>query len=343
MEIITQEVRYVYVDVIGFTRGRSVEAQTEIVEILNELIKAGITSVGLSLENTILLPTGDGACIAIMDLLASYDIHLKLAINLVSQVEQYNESIDDDMRKFELRLGINENVDNVVEDINGNKNVAGAGISIARRVMDLADAQQILVGATVFETLRHREKYMRSFVGFSTQVKHGTYMNVYQYVGSDVPGLSVDTPTRFKCEAAEERGLTEYEAYYFAHSINNREYFASLHGDSISKYVGVIILWLLAEQSLNKSRATMFSVPKSQVHGGYNAPIEEIYEYYAKIDFWIAVKFKDLVSAKLRGLEEYFNRADGLVLYHAVNDDGEAKLRQEYPEIWESMVKENTA
>lgn len=59
-------------------------------------------------------------------------------------------------------MGINTNADNLVTDINGARNLAGAGINIAQRVMDSADGNQILVSHSVYDTLRDREKRTRT-------------------------------------------------------------------------------------------------------------------------------------------------------------------------------------
>src|SRR5207247_1118195 len=113
-------------------------------------------------ENRILLPTGDGMCIALIATYLPYDIHLTLAVEILSALERRNTEITDPMRRFEVRIGLGENVDNLVTDANGHPNVAGYGINTSQRVMSLADGNQILVSRTVFETLRGRERYMNS-------------------------------------------------------------------------------------------------------------------------------------------------------------------------------------
>jgi Adenylate and Guanylate cyclase catalytic domain len=86
---------------------------------------------------------------------------------ILNELKDRNSKAHDEMRQFEVRIGLNENVDNRVVDINGRPNVAGAGINMAQRVMSPADGSQILIGAAVYETLRHRECYMNTFREFS--------------------------------------------------------------------------------------------------------------------------------------------------------------------------------
>lgn len=335
----TQQVRYVYVDVVGFTLDRSVEAQTEIVGALNELVLEGLRAVNVSRAQAILIPTGDGACIAIMDREAAFDIHLQLARDLVGRVHKRNEAEGDEMRQFSLRLGINENVDNVVEDINGSRNVAGAGISSARRIMDLADAQQILAGSTVYETLRQREKYMKAFRKFSARIKHGASLDVYQYILEGTPGLSLGIPSYFEVAPAKERELSEFEAYYFAHSLQSRSLFAANRGDPSIRYAAVTLLWFLAQDSVDAAHATEFSAPTRRTYGGFNTPIAEAYDHYRAISVWLTAAFLTLAREQFRGLEPYFEREGLGSLCHVVNDEGEAKLKRDHPGIWQAMLE----
>jgi len=63
---------------------------------------------------------------------------------LLAKINDHNVNTADTMRRFDVRVGINSNVDNLIKDINNRENLAGAGINIARRVMDAADANQIM-------------------------------------------------------------------------------------------------------------------------------------------------------------------------------------------------------
>jgi class 3 adenylate cyclase len=176
---LTARVKYVFLDIVGYSNARSAEAQAEIISQLNLIVRHSTANLLHRRDSYLFLPTGDGMCVAILDISTEYDIHLKLALNILKEIQTYNESCSDEMRKFEVRIGLNENVDNRIVDINGNNNIAGAGINSAQRVMSTADASQIMVGETVFETLRHRELYMNSFVRFEAVIKHGVRMPVY--------------------------------------------------------------------------------------------------------------------------------------------------------------------
>ena len=99
-------------------------------------------------------------CIALVDIPRPFDVHLTLALTLLRHVDQHNASTTDESRRFQIRIGIGENIDNIVTDVNGRQNVAGMGISTTQRVMSLADGGQILLSSAVHDTLSSREKYL---------------------------------------------------------------------------------------------------------------------------------------------------------------------------------------
>ena len=61
MEPQTTDAKYIFIDVVGFSRGRSIEAQTDIVAAMNELVRASLKDGGVSSDATVLIPTGDGS------------------------------------------------------------------------------------------------------------------------------------------------------------------------------------------------------------------------------------------------------------------------------------------
>ena len=244
-EVSTIPAKYIFLDVVEFTKDRSVEAQVEIVGILNEIVRTCLKQHIISNRRRILLPTGDGLCIALLDVKDPYDIHIRIAISILGNLHKHNSNSDlRESRKFQVRIGINANDDNLVTDINGRKNIAGAGINSAQRVMDQADGGQILVSQTVSEHLQHREKYMDSFEEFTATTKHGTRINVYQLLDYTAHGLNVETPRAFHVEE-EDNELTRFVAYYLAHAMSNREALLE-HKDATDMYGGVILLYFKA-------------------------------------------------------------------------------------------------
>lgn len=82
----------------------------------------------------IVLPTGDGMAIGF---LLNPELPLKLSIQLHQKLRSYNHSKKSNEDLISVRIGISSGPIFIVSDINGNQNVWGPGIIVARRVMDL--------------------------------------------------------------------------------------------------------------------------------------------------------------------------------------------------------------
>jgi class 3 adenylate cyclase len=190
--------KYIFLDIVGFTHARFTEAQADIVKQLNEIVSETIKRKSISDDKRIFLPTGDGICIALLGVENPFDIHIQIALTILDLLNTYNASAQSDVRRFQVRIGIDANTDTLVADINNQQNIAGAGISMASRIMNLADGNQILVGETVYNVLRHREKYTSAFKAFQATVKHNTQMSVYQFISPDYEGLNIAPPTHFQ-------------------------------------------------------------------------------------------------------------------------------------------------
>lgn len=333
MEATTARVQYVFLDVVGFTKDRSVEAQSEIVSNLNSVVTRAMGALEIPANDTMLLPTGDGIAIALIQV-PGFDRHLQLALHILRLVAEHNGSASDPTRQFEIRIGINENIDNVITDINGRRNVAGAGISMAQRIMDKADGGQVLVGSTVHDTLRQRERYMSSFRAFTARGKHGVTFTVYQFVAKDAPGLKVSTPSVFVVTKSEPKKLTRFEAYYAAHAIANRDFLFSRKADSTRIYTASILLCLLAEDSENAANTPTHEEPTPHTWRAGAVPFEEQYQHYDALGFWILAYFSEyLVASRLPSLVEHLAGPDWERATWFIKPSGVQKLISEWPQV----------
>jgi class 3 adenylate cyclase len=219
VEPTTCSAKYIFMDVVGFTHGRSVEAQTSIVDVLNKTVLGTLSKLKIAPDEHILIPTGDGICVGLINTEAEYpyDIHMLVALDILESLDTYNANTENVMYQFQVRIGINANEDNLVIDINKNKNLAGAGISVASRIMDKADGNQILVGQSVFDRLQQREQYMDKFQPYRAEVKHGLSLSMYQYIKEGHRGLNISPPSSFiedrKPEVKVEFITMEQEAH----------------------------------------------------------------------------------------------------------------------------------
>src|SRR5215207_3694596 len=116
------DAKYIFLDVVGFTRGRHVEAQASIVEKLNEIVRHVLdVSLKVPENDCILIPTGGGICIVLLGRDAPYDAHVQVAFGILARLDAHNENTADEMLRFEVRVGLNENRDNEITDINGHR------------------------------------------------------------------------------------------------------------------------------------------------------------------------------------------------------------------------------
>lgn len=329
----TARVQYVFLDVVGFTKDRSVEAQSEVVAALNSVVSSSLSTLKVPQAQTVLLPTGDGIAVALIDV-PGVDVHLQLASQILRLVAAHNSTASDPSRRFEVRIGINENIDNVLDDVNGRRNVAGAGVSMAQRIMDKADAGQILVGSTVYETLRQRERYMTSFQAFTARGKHGITFSVYQFLAKDLPGLNVNVPTAFVIAKREPEKLTKLAAYYLAHAIVNSEFLRSRKTDPIREYAAAILLAFLAEDSVDTADTPAHEETTRRTWRAGVASFEEQYYHYRELDFWVLARFSEMIQQKhLGAYTQHFSGDNWEKSKWLVEKSGVRKLLLEWPQI----------
>jgi adenylate/guanylate cyclase family protein len=325
-----KRIKYVFLDVVNFTK-RDVEAQSSVVSTLNELVSRAVEEVGVSVDKRLYIPTGDGMCIALLELDEPLDLHLKLALKILENIQVHNNSTDEPELRFGVRVGINENVDNLVQDINGRQNVAGAGINLAQRLMDQGDAGQIIVGTQVFEILKHRRAYKYAFRSRDVKVKHGYTLTANQYLG-DSPGLDRGMPSAW----IKEERLTSLVAHYMAHALKNRDFFMNHLED---EYTGIVLLWFLAKDSLGRAETPAIQkFTPSTPHA--EAGLEAQLEYFKSIKFSICSEFTSLIRGDHLWVHSdlFEKQRFGLTTdFRFLSPRGINKLRQEFPELLTSF------
>lgn len=203
MKAETRHVKYAFADVVDFSVDRTVEAQVEIVTALN----AAFTNAAESLE-VIFLPTGDGICAGIIEVNASADAHIQLALDVLKHVHEWTQQALEN-RKCVVRFGVNEGVDTLITDINGRKNLAGAGINQAQRLMSIADGNQIVLGRAAFDSVSVHDDYANAFRELRVEVKHGQILTAYQFVRDGFPFLNNDVPESVQRTDPIELAMTQ--------------------------------------------------------------------------------------------------------------------------------------
>jgi class 3 adenylate cyclase len=323
-------VKYIFLDVVGFTVGRSVEAQADIVNALNEIVRESVSDTTIKPDKVIFLPTGDGLCIALIDIDDPYDVHIRLATRIVSLVEQHNAVVLSTPRKFLVRIGVNTNIDNLVTDINGRPNLAGAGINFAARVMSLADGNQILVSSAVYEVLRYRELYESSFKHFEGEVKHRVRTAVYQLIGQ-YPGLSTAVPREFQPKIRVIPNLDGPIAFYFALSHKFRDFIME-HNAEYHNRAAIVWLWYRALDANEVATAKPFERPDCHTFGGTEISDIEQLRHYEGNNFGLVWDFVEyLISHEFAVYTRYFEEGAHGIDFRFVNSEGWAKVESDFP------------
>lgn len=336
--------KYVYLDVVQFSK-RSAEAQSEIVQSLNEIVHdvLGHHEVNED-EDCILIPTGDGMCIALTSTDLSYDIHIQIALSVLGSVDLHNKATENETRQFQVRIGINQNTDILITDINGRKNIAGAGINVASRIMDKADGGQILVSQAVYHELQPSEVYMDRFRKFDALGKHNIRFQVHQYSDEKHHGLNRETPSAFSASSSPKEKLSEQTAHYFAQAILHKQDLLKIKARPRIYWDGAafVLLRLLATDAYRTSNASEFDDPPTMhTHGAGRLSFEEQYDYYASQDSWVLGQAENHIAdgddpPGLSRHSECFEYGDWTRHYEFVNAEGIKRLKEEWPTIWDS-------
>lgn len=167
-----------YVDIVGLSDpSMSTKTQIKKIEILNKCIVECDAYKAIPEDSLLILPSGDGVAIGFLQ---GPELPLKLAIELHKKLAEYNKAkIPSEI--VQVRIGLHSGNVFVVNDIQGNKNIWGPGIIIARRVMDFGDENHILLSNTLAESLYELSdeyhqiiKPVHDFV-----LKHGKTMLLY--------------------------------------------------------------------------------------------------------------------------------------------------------------------
>lgn len=330
-EFITQRVKYIYLDVVGFTHNRTVEAQVQIVSALNRIVKASHKRSFPELE-VIYIPIGDGICICLLNSQV-YDDYITIAEEIIRRINAvHNPRVKQSLR-FQVRIGINENVDNIITDINGNPNVCGAGVNEAQRIMSFGDSNHILVGRIVADSLTPREKYSQAFRDYTGITKHNRTMQVYQYIGGNIADLNRDPPTFFAPPPPKK--LTEYAAYYIATLLRNHKFIQEkIQEHWFNAYPLGVQMAYLAEDLLGHSKDTTLDIYDNHMPKTPNNTLQEQFEFFDKLPWYVLL---DLYEHKLRShltnlYSDCFEEGSS-GLFITVSEKGRQKLKNDYPDI----------
>jgi TolB-like protein/class 3 adenylate cyclase/cytochrome c-type biogenesis protein CcmH/NrfG len=182
-----------FIDIVGYSK----LLITEQSKLLNELTTA-ITGteqfhIAEAEGKLIRLPTGDGMALVFRnDPEAPAQCALELSLRLKSHPELH------------VRMGIHSGPVKEVTDVNQKTNVTGAGINIAKRVMDCGDAGHILLSKHAADDLEQYPEWREHLHDLGPiLVKHELKLDIVSFHNGEVG--NADLPEKFKETARASR------------------------------------------------------------------------------------------------------------------------------------------
>src|SRR6058998_725035 len=175
-EIELEIAHVLFLDIVGYSK-LSVNEQHARVDELNGVVRSSEQFRKAQAANRILkIPTGDGMALVFYK---SPEEPAQCAFEISRALKEHP--------RLQIRMGIHSGPVSGVVDVTERTNVAGAGINIARRVMDCGDVGHILLSRHVAEDLAEYERW-RPFlhdIG-AFEVKHGVRVSVTNLYSDEV-------------------------------------------------------------------------------------------------------------------------------------------------------------
>ena len=167
-EIQLEIAHVLFIDIVGYSK-LSINDQHAAVEELNRIVRASEQFQRAEAANRLIrIPTGDGMVLVFY---TNPEAPAQCAVEISRALKEHP--------RLQLRMGIHSGPVSGVVDVNERANLAGAGINMAKRVMDCGDAGHILLSKHVAEDLEEYEKWRPFLHDLGTcEAKHGVRVSV---------------------------------------------------------------------------------------------------------------------------------------------------------------------
>src|SRR6476620_4643829 len=175
-----------FIAIVGYSKLLTNE-QRERQQELNRIVRETEQFRAAEAEDKLVrIPTGDGMVLAFF---TSPDAPVRCAVAISRALRGRSQ--------LPLRMGIHSGPVDLVEDVNDKPNLAGAGVNIAQRVMNCADAGHILLSARAADDLAQHAEWKEQLheIG-EAEVKHGIKIGVVNFFDGDVGNSTVPEKIR---------------------------------------------------------------------------------------------------------------------------------------------------
>src|SRR6266480_4123178 len=165
-----------FIDIVGYTK-LSISDQHAAIEELTRIVRASQQFQRAEAASRLIkIPTGDGMALVFY---TSPEAPAQCAAEISRVLKEHP--------RLQLRMGIHSGPVRGIVDVNEQANLAGAGINMAKRVMDCGDAGHILLSKHVAEDLEEYEQWRPLLHDLGTlEVKHGVRVSVTNLYSDEV-------------------------------------------------------------------------------------------------------------------------------------------------------------
>jgi TolB-like protein/class 3 adenylate cyclase len=167
-EIQLEIAHVLFIDIVGSSK-LSISDQHAAIEELNQVVRASEQFQRAEAASRLLkIPTGDGMALVFY---TSPEAPAQCAVEISRALKQHP--------RLHLRMGIHSGPVSGVVDVTERANLTGAGINVAKRVMDCGDAGHILLSKHAAEDLEEYEQWRPLLHDLGTcEMKHGMRVSV---------------------------------------------------------------------------------------------------------------------------------------------------------------------
>src|SRR5205085_6848706 len=167
-EIQLEIAHVLFIDIVGYSK-LSINDQRAAIDELTQAVRTSEQVQNAEAESRLIkIPTGDGMALVFYK---SPEQPVECALEINRALKRHP--------KIQLRMGVHSGPVSGVIDVNGQANLAGAGLNIAQRVMACADAGHILLSKRVADDLGEYEHWRPLLHDLGEcEVKHGTRISI---------------------------------------------------------------------------------------------------------------------------------------------------------------------
>jgi TolB-like protein/class 3 adenylate cyclase len=175
-EIQLEIAHVLFIDIVGYSK-LSINDQRAAIDELNQAVRTSEQfQKAEGAGRLIKIPTGDGMALVFYK---SPEEPVECALEISRALKEHP--------KLQLRMGVHSGPVSGVIDVNGQANLAGAGLNMAQRVMDCGDAGHILLSKRVADDLGEYEHWRPLLHDLGEcEVKHGMRVSIVNLHADEV-------------------------------------------------------------------------------------------------------------------------------------------------------------